>query len=135
MAVHGDIIEVAYSHPTLGSGVFSPKANEGNTFDPGGFRNEDDSNMITGNGIPMMKKNRVTSFFEIVVENDMNQDNTAVKLKQLMNSTVAADWTVTVVNGSVWAGSGFPVGDIQPDVNAGTMTLKVVSGEFTKIAG
>lgn len=135
MAVHGDIIEVAYSHPTLGSGVFSPKANEGNTFDPGGFRNEDDSNMVTGNGTLMMKKNRVTGFFEIVVENDMNADNTAIKLKALAADNVQADWTVTHVNGSVWAGSGFPVGDIQPDVNAGTMTLKVVAAEFTKIAG
>jgi hypothetical protein len=45
MAVHGDILEVTYNHPTLGSGVFYPKANEGNKFDPGGFRNNDDASL------------------------------------------------------------------------------------------
>ena len=55
----GDILEVTYSHPTLGQGAFFPKANEGNTFDPGGFRNNDDVNQIDGAGELIVQKNRV----------------------------------------------------------------------------
>ncbi len=135
MAVHGDIQEVTFNHPTLGSGVFFPKAAEGNTFDPGGLRNSDDANSITGGGSLMIQKNRVRGFFEIMIENDMNVRNDAIVLKELSASPLPADWTVTHINGTVWAGSGVPVGDITPDMNAGTMTLKVVSKEFVKIVG
>lgn len=135
MAVHGDIQEVTFNHPTLGSGVFFPKSAEGNTFDPGGLRNSDDANSITGGGSLMIQKNRVRGFFEIIIENDMNVRNDAIVLKELSASPLPADWTVTHINGTVWAGSGVPVGDITPDMNTGTMTLKVVSKEFVKIVG
>lgn len=133
MATHGDITEITYSHPTLGSGTFFPKAAEGNTFDPGGVRTLDDANSITSSGALIVMKNRVRGFFEVLIENDMNIRNDAQQVKELSADPVPADWTFSMINGTVWSGSGFPVGDINPDVNAGTFTLKVAAGEFKKI--
>lgn len=131
MAVHGDITEITYSHPTLGSGTFFPKANEGNSFDPGGIRNSDDASMITGNGEMMVQKNRVRGSFEVLVENDMNIREDQLKLTALAESPVPTNWTFSVINGTVWAGAGVIVGDIVADVNAGTIPLKV-AGSFVK---
>lgn len=135
MAVHGDIKSVNFTHPdsAIGSGVLRPKANEGNTFDIGGVRNNDDANMITGSGTIMYVKNLSVGFFEIVVENDMNvaQDNKKVSLMHA--SPLDATWTVSHINGSVYKAKGQPVGDVQVDVNAGTFTVKVV-GLWEKIA-
>ena len=135
MAVSGDIIEITYNHPTLGSGTFFPKAGEGNTYDPGGIRTADDAAMIAGDGSPIWQKNRTRGSFEVVIENDQNVRNDAQKISDLMASNEPADWTFEVINGTVWCGSGMPVGDIQPDINAGTMTLKVAGGGFKKIVG
>jgi hypothetical protein len=132
MAHHGDIIEITYNHPTLGAGVFYPKANEGNTYDPGGFRNNDDANGIAGNGDPIISKNRVRGFFEVVVENDMIVRADAQKAADLAASPQNATWTFQVINGAIFSGEGTVVGDINPDVNAGTFTLKVISGLFKK---
>lgn len=135
MATGGDITEVTYNHPTIGQGSFFPKANEGNTFDPGGIRTADDANMISGSGALIAQKNRVRAHFEILIENDMNIRNDASVVAQLAADPVAADWTVSIINGTVWGGTGFPVGDIAPDVNASTFTLKVACGTFKKIIG
>ena len=135
MAVHGDILEVTYNHPTLGSGVFYPKAAEGNTFDPGGIRTSDDANGIAGDGSLIVMKNRTRGFFEVLIENDMNIRNDAQVVTDLAADPVPAQYTISVINGTVWAGSGFPVGDVAPDVNAGTFTLKIASGNFKKIVG
>lgn len=135
MAVHGDITEITYNHPVIGQGVFFPKAAEGNTYDTGGIRNSDDASMIAGDGSLIVTKNRVRGFFEVVIENDMNTRNDADIVAQLAADSVPAQYTFSLINGTVWAGSGFPVGDIAPDVNAGTFTLKVASGGFKKIVG
>ena len=135
MAVAGDITEITYNHPTLGSGTFFPKAGEGNTYDPGGIRTADDAQMIAGNGDPIWQKNRTRGFFEVLIENDQNVRNDAQVIANLMADPKPADWTFSVINGTVFGGSGKPVGDINPDVNAGTMTLKVSGGGFEKIVG
>lgn len=132
---HGDITEITYNHPEIGQGTFSPKANEGNTLDTGGIRTADDAAMIAGNGSLIAQKNRVRGFFECLCENDQNIANTTDIVKRLAADPVPAEYTVSIINGTVWAGSGFPVGDIQTDVNAGTFTLKVAAPEFKKIIG
>ena len=133
MAAHGDITEVTYNHPTIGSGVFYPKANEGNKFDPGGIRNNDDASSIAGDGQLIVQKNRVVGFFEVLVENDGRNKGSALDLVKLTADPVAADWTFSLINGQVYSCNGIHVGDIQPDVNAGTFSLKVVTGNMKKI--
>lgn len=133
MAVNGDIREINYSHPTLGSGTFSAKSNESNTFDPGGFRTNDDANQITTDGKLMQQKNRVRAFFEMLCESDMDVRQDVMKVKELAGDSVQADWTITLVSGAVYKGKGVPSGDVQADLNTGTFTIKVAGVEFEKL--
>jgi hypothetical protein len=129
-AVGGDILEIVASHPTLGNKVFSPKANEGNTLDTGGLRTEDDADSVAGNGEPIFKINRKLGMFEVVVANDMNINKELEFAAALSGDPVPATWTITHVNGTIYSGSGKPVGDIQANMNDATFTLKVNGGPF-----
>lgn len=131
----GDFIEVRVSHPTLGDHVFFPKSNEGNTMDPGGYRTADDANAISGDGQPIWQVNLQRGYFEIVVANDSNVRNDVQFVADLMESPQSADWIFSHVNGVVWGMNGKPVGDVQPDMNASTFTLKVSGGRAVKIVG
>jgi hypothetical protein len=130
----GDIIEITYNHPTLGSGVILPKSNEDSTLDLGGFRSNDDANMVTGNGQMIDQMNYTRPSFEVPVAWDMNLDLTLEKIVALAESPVLADWTITHVSGAVYGGKGKPVGDIQGNGNQATFPLKIAgSGKFKKI--
>lgn len=135
MAVHGDITEINVSHPTVGSFTLFPKANEDNTIDTGGFRNNDDSNQITGNGELILQKNKVRGSIECIVENDANTREDLEKMVAVCNSPELAEWTYSHVSGAVWKITGQPVGDLQSSLNTGVFTLKVVGNVVTKIAG
>ena len=124
--VGGDVIEVSYSHPTLGTGKFYPKAGEDNTYDLGGFRGNDDANMIAGNGESIRQLNRVRGFFECVYANDMNTKQDYEQACALAADPVEATWTFTGQNGVVYTMIGSPVGDIQPNINQATFTMKVM---------
>ncbi len=134
--IGGDIEEITYDHATLGTGSVYPKSAEDHTFDTGGYRNNDDDNGIDGGGRAIFQKNRIRWSFEGTVSWDMNGENEAVKMAALAKSSVDATWTVTHVNGTVWKGQGQPVGDIKPNGNAATFTLKIAGGgEMEKISG
>jgi hypothetical protein len=126
----GDITEITYNHPTLGSGVIFPKSNESSNYDVGGFRSADDANMVDGSGKIIDQKNRVRWSFEVPIAIEMVSANTMQELANLAASPVEANWTFTNINGSVFKGSGFPVGDLAGDGNTSMMTLKV-SGSGT----
>jgi hypothetical protein len=130
--VAGDIIEVTYNHPTLGSGVFYPKSAEDSTYDLGGYRGADDANMVDGSGATIRQLNRVRWSFEVVCASEMNVRQDLENLTALAGSDVEADWTITHINGTVYGGKGAPVGDIQANGNAGTFTLKVSGGGVMK---
>lgn len=135
MASGGDIIEITYNHPTLGSGTIFPKANEDNSYFPGGITTTSDENMIDGGGNPIWQKNRRRGFFECVCTNDQNQGQELEKMIALSGDPVAADWTFSSVNGTVYGGSGKPVGDFEGNTNQSTFTLRVEGGKFKKIVG
>lgn len=135
MATGGDILEVTFNHPTLGSGILRPKSNEDNTYDTGGIRTADDANMIDGGGKPIYQKNRVMGFFEIVVANDQNVNQDLETMVSLAADPEESDWTFTLINGTVYGGTGKPVGDLQGNLNQATFTLKVAGAEFKKIIG
>tara|TARA_R110001606_G_scaffold380908_2_gene541723 strand:+ start:3293 stop:3697 length:405 start_codon:yes stop_codon:yes gene_type:complete len=132
-AIGGDIIEITVNHPTLGSKTFFPKANEGNTYDIGGIRSEDDADSVDGSGQLIIKKNRKGGFFEVVVSNDMNINKEAEFAGELAAAAAQGDWTFSVINGAIYGGTGVVVGDIQPNVNDATFTLKVMSARFKQI--
>lgn len=132
--VGGDITEVTFAHPLLGSGVFSPKAGETNTFDLGGFRNDDDAQGITGNGTLIIKKTRTRASFEVVVAWDANLKEELGVLTKLAESNVETNWTITSSNKTVWGIKGIPVGDVQGDGSAATLTLKVAGGSMKRLS-
>ena len=135
-AVGGDIIEITYNHPTLGNGVWSPKSAEDSTFDPGGFRGNDDANQVSGNGTNIRQLNRVRWSFEGTVAWDANISNELEQAEKLAADPVEADWTFTSINGTVWGGKGAPVGDIQGNGNTATMAIKIAGGlKLKKIVG
>lgn len=135
-AVGGDILEAAYSHPTIGSGTLFPKANEDSTLDLGGLRKDDDSSNIDGAGNHIVKMNRTTWMAEMTIANDINTRNDSDKVDKLSESPVAATWTITHVSGAVYQGLGTIVGDVQPNLNSATIKIKIAGGgKLKKIAG
>ncbi len=132
MAVGGDITEITFNHPTVGSGVFYPKAAEDNTFNPGGFRSADDENMIDGAGNMIDKMNRSRWSFEGSISWDMNNAEEIEKLIALASSPVQADWTFTHINGIIYAGKGKPVGDIKGNGNTANIPIKIAGGSILK---
>ena len=134
-AIAGDIIEVRYAHPTLGSGVFYPKSGEGSTFDYGGFRRADDAQMMDGSGAAIKQFNRTMPFFEVTVANDDNTREDLSRATALAGSPVDATWTIAHFSGAIYQLQGSPVGDLQGELNDGTFTLKVSgSNQAIKIA-
>lgn len=135
MAVGGDIKEITYNHPTKGSGTIFPKSGEDNTYDQGGIRTADDANMVDGGGNAIWQKNRVMGFFEVVCANDQNTNEELNKMVELAADPVPAVWTFSIINGTVFQGTGMPVGDLQGNINQATFTLKVAAPSFKKIVG
>lgn len=132
MSVGGDILEIKWQHPTLGSGVFLPKSGEDSTFDTGGFRSNDDANMIDGGGNMMDQMNRVRWSTEMTVAWSQTENNELVIATQLAGSPVQATYTITHISGSVWSGKGKPVGDLQGNANQGSFTLKLSGGNLLR---
>jgi hypothetical protein len=136
MAVGGDILEVTYNHPTLGSGTLFAKAAEDGTFGLGGFQSADDDSMIDGGGNMIDQITRKRWSFEGTISWDMNLKTELEKLTAMQGSPVLADWTISHINGTVYGGKGKPVGDTKGNTNAATIPLKLQgSGQLKKIVG
>lgn len=129
MAVGGDIIEVTVNHPTVGAGIFKIKSNESSTLDLGGIRKNDDANQIATDGSIIRQMNMAAWSAEFTVVNDTTASMPAAELVcALMASPEEGDYTIALINGTVYGGLGSPVGDVQPDVNTSTFTLKLNGG-------
>ncbi|MCE3278019.1 MAG: hypothetical protein K0S44_210 [Bacteroidetes bacterium] len=136
MPVGGDITEITWNHPTKGSGVLKPKSNEDSTFDEGGIRGNDDANMITTGGQSIRQLNRVRWSFEGTMSWDMNSADEVKQMRDLAGDPVEATFTISHINGTVWKGTGSPVGDIQGNANTATFNLKIAgSNDLKKIVG
>lgn len=132
MPTGGDIIEITYNHPTLGSGVLYPKSAEDSTFDLGGFRGNDDANGIDGGGRTIRTLNQVRWSYESPVSWDMNLTNELDVVSAMAKDAQEATWTFTSINNTVWQGKGAPVGDVQGNGNTSMFTLKVAGGKGLK---
>lgn len=121
----GDVLEITYNHPTIGSGVIFCKSNEDFNLDPGGFRTNDDANSIASNGKAVRQINRVRGSVEGTIAWDMTDNDELDKLSQLAGNPLSADWTIESITGEIWGGSGFPVGDVMGNLNTALITLKL----------
>lgn len=136
MAVGGDLIEITYNHPTIGTGTWFGKSGEDTTFDPGGIRTADDANNVDGGGRNIRKLNRVQWSFEGTVSWDGNVANELEQAEALSADPVEADYTISMINGTIWKGKGSPVGDVKANGNAATMAVKLAGGaKMKKISG
>lgn len=134
MPVGGDISEIQFNHPTLGSVTVYPKSAEDSTFDLGGFRSADDANMIDGGGRMIDQMNRVRPSLETLIAWDMNSSLELEKLNAIAKSPVLSDITISHISGSVYSMKGKPVGDLLGNGNTATFPLKIAgSGEIKKI--
>lgn len=135
-AVGGDIIGLDVNHPTFGTISFQPKAGEDSTFDLGGFRSEDDANMLEATGGVIKKLNNNRWSAEITISNDANIRTDLEKLASMSGHPLDGTWTISHINGSVYRGLGSPVGDVNANFNAATIKVKISGGgTLKKIAG
>jgi|SRR5690242_2743060 len=133
--IGGDILEISFNHPTLGSGSLFPKSNEQSTLDTGGFRTEDDANHVDGGGRNIRKMNRVRWYTEQIIANDINVAQELEKVVAMAGDPLDGEWTLTHISGAVYKGTGSPVGEHQLDLNAATFSLKIGGGgKMKKIA-
>ena len=126
--IGGDVLEAVCTHPTLGDFRFQAKSNEAFTLDPGGIRNNDDANAVTGSGELISQKNRVRWSLEGPVAVDFLSENELNGLTSLAESPEPGVWTLTHISGLISKGKGEIVGDLQADTNTAQMTLKVSGG-------
>ena len=131
----GDILEITYNHPTIGSGVLYPKAGEDNSYFPGGVTTGSDANMITAAGAPIWQQNRTRGYFVVTCANEQNSKQDLEKIIELSASPVEADWTFSVINGVTYGGKGKPVDVPEGNINQCTFSLRVEGGQFKKITG
>jgi hypothetical protein len=126
MAVRaGDIKELSYNNATLGlQGTFKVKSNEGNTYDPGGVRTNDDTAQATTTGEMIIQQNYKLGMLSVVIANDMSL-KTADICAQLAAAETLTVWTFTVINNRSFKGSGMLVGDIVPNIQDSTLSIKI----------
>lgn len=123
--VGGDITEIRWTHPTLGNGVFLPKAGEDSEYDLGGFRINDDKNNVDGSGGMIIQKNRALWSFSVKCAWDANDRKDLESANALAQSNVLATYTFSSSNGTVYRGQGMPVGDMVGNGNTSTFDFKV----------
>lgn len=126
----GDIIEISYNNPDVGSGVWSPKAQEDNEYDIGGIRTNDDEAMITSKGEAIYSLTNKRWKCTVVVTSDMNVRQEYEKTVAMAASLSETTFSFLHINGTIYKGKGRPVGDIKLNVNQSTFTL-MLSGSNT----
>ena len=130
--VGGDITEITFTHPTIGSGTFYAKSGEDAVVNYGGLRSADEVQNITGNGdnIDIMTNSRWR--VEVVCAWSTTEREDSKVLNELAASTVPADWTFQHVSGAIYGAKGKPVGDLDGSLGNATFTLITSGGQKAK---
>lgn len=128
MVTGGDIIELTFNHPTIGTGVLFVKSDEDSELDLGGYRSSDEEKSIDsgGNMIDILTLSRWS--LTAVIAGDLTDREDLEKLVALTSDPVAAVWTITHISGNIYKASGKPVGDVKQALKAATIQLKVAGG-------
>ena len=123
----GDIISITCNH-SGNKYTYYPKANETANIDKGGHRTNDDASQLTTNGQNLRAINVVRWSIDCPIAVDFVSGKEEDSLKLMSGSPIEGLWQVNHISGAIWVGKGSPVGDIQSDSNAATLTLKVSGG-------
>jgi hypothetical protein len=131
--VGGDIIEITYNNPNVGSGVFFAVSNKDAELDLGGFRTNESKEGITGNGqlIRTIMNGRGKFTCDIAV--DMNSRQDMENIAALAADLDETSWTISWINGITYGGSGFPVGQYQQNTKEATVKLTVEVANFAQV--
>jgi hypothetical protein len=125
MAVGGDLIDVNWTHPTLGQGTFYFKSGEDSSLMIGGFISSDEDGNIDGSGTRIDQLNRTVPYIKGTAVNDMSI-GTAEQVQALAANIAPATYTFTWLNGHVYKITGGKiVGAVEINVNASTFDLKI----------
>ena len=97
---------------------------------------DDDMDKIAGNGEAIRTITRKRWKMEITATWDQNSADEMDKLADLSASPLEADWTFSMINGTVWGGKGTPVGDTPGNGNTALIPLIISGGgKLKKIVG
>lgn len=124
--IAGQLTQITFNHPTLGTGTFAPKSSDDSTINLGGIRSDSGVTDIAGDGQAIRKMN----LHRWMVDTTIAFDSTAKSKSGLaLLSALAADpaeanWKFTHVSGSVYSGSGFPVDVVDGNLGAATIKIK-----------
>lgn len=129
----GDITEITYNNPNVGTGVLYPKSSEDSNYDVGGIRTDDSMDAIQANGQAIYKKNMKRWAFDVKIGWDMGGSDELGILALLAADTAETDWTMTNINGVVYKGKGTYVGDLVGNGNESTIMFKASGGGMLTI--
>ena len=126
----GDITEVTWNHPVLGTGRFFPKAGEDSTYNLCGYKTDYSDTQIDGSSAFINSMQQRPWSFEVVCAWDMINPNRQEleSMVAMSGSTQLANWTFTNINGITYGGNGKIVSDIQGSGKDCTISLKVMGG-------
>jgi hypothetical protein len=120
----GDITGISVTH--LGNTYrYSPKANETFNIDKGGRRTNDDKSKLTSDFQNIRQINAARWSIDGPIAADFVSGNEEDSLNLMAGSPAEGVWQISHISGAIWVGKGSPVGDIQADLNAATITLKI----------
>lgn len=130
----GDIIEITYNHPTIGTGTFSVKAGEDASMSTGGVRTNDDASSVTSNGRNIKILNVQRWWFSLGIGWDLNDADELEVCSQLAADPIDSVFTFDHIGHSVRTGSGSIVGDLEGNSQSASIALKFSGGgRLTKL--
>lgn len=127
VVINGDIVEIAWSNPDLGSGFFFPIANTDSTLNLGGFRGNDQA-VLDGAGRLMNQKNRMPWSASMETANDPLNTKELEAASALAASTAETVYTITHVSGVRYKGAGTILGNLEGNFNKGSFQLTLTGG-------
>ena len=127
MAVAGDVQEITFNHPTFGSGTFKPISGEDFTLNLGGKKTLDEDT-ITSDGEKIDKITNSPWMAEGSIRWDSKTGLDLEKLYSLSGAVENTVFTFELMDGSIYGGTGRPVGDMQGSTKDGTISIKLTGG-------
>jgi len=128
MATGGDIVEITYTHPVLGTGRLDPKGSEDTEIDFGGYLKQDNDDGVRGSGTVLQVMNRKRWSVTVPPVAWDSDPDTMETLQSLTNDPLDSVWTFTFIDGAVYKGSGSIVGDLKGNKNAAAVSSFKIAG-------
>ncbi|MBX2906181.1 MAG: hypothetical protein KF744_09095 [Taibaiella sp.] len=127
----GDVREITWNNPVLGSGRLLFKSGCSSQYNLGGYRSEDADDGVDsgGNMIDTMTNTRWSFETDNVAWSMLESNRMELEAMVACAGVVeTTDFTITSINGVVYAGNGKPVGNPIGDGKSSTFSIKLAGG-------